>query len=467
MASTTFKRSVYRILSDLVKTDDVISVDEMDTLDEAVKALGLTDDDRKDSYSLSWADAAACVAAQKPRLKEKVIRMMDVCSLKDGECSREEALLISAMEMVNAGKGSILSLPLDNQPLLSSQILFVDPTPNPRKNDLDDGHEEILARIVEMAGFELVYIPRLAEEFKSFRNEAILKRLLSMINPTLNEHVLTEKVISLQNMDSRFFYQQVLNGKLGMGLEVRRPSWLTRLPGSIVSGRYYANYLCFQAEMDGLKGQLQGFVEELNRRQRAYSVVVNRNNGRSKGFPYGGFHRALLDVMAAERNGPWEVRVYVRAGGHPAPGPSGPGQKFSIEIAKGGISHPVLINGREAAFYLLLLCGSASPQHGVDFSKPKQVQAKYEEAYRLLSNRDDHIPDITLSSTFRPIKTKVLKALEACGITEDLHLFKPTVTEKHTYFIPIDAESVRIVDKDGAIPLADSAIFRACCDLAK
>ena len=74
MASTTFKRSVYRILSDLVKTDDVISVGEMDTLDEAVKALGLTDDDRKDSYSLSWADAAACVAAQKPRLKEKVIR---------------------------------------------------------------------------------------------------------------------------------------------------------------------------------------------------------------------------------------------------------------------------------------------------------------------------------------------------------------------------------------------------------
>ncbi len=462
MASMTFKSGIFRILADLVKTDSIISVDEIDMLEEAARSFGLTDDDRMNSYSLSLADAATSVAMQKPKLREKVIRMMDACSMKDGECSREEALLINAMETVNSGKGRILSIPMDDHPLLSSQILYVDATPNPGKNDLDRHYEE-LDRIVEMAGFELIYIPRLATEFKVLKSTETLKRLLSILNPALNDRVLAEKAISLQSMDSRYFYLQVLNGKLRMGLDIQHPSWLVRLPDSIVSGRYYANYLCYLVDMDNIRGQLQGFIGDVNRRQHSYAVVVNRHNDRSKGFPYGGFQKALLDVMASGRDEPWEVRVYVRAGGHPAPDLSGPGRKFSVEISKDGVSYPVLINGREAAFYLLLLCGSACPQHGVDFLRHRQVQAQFTEAYRMVSNRDDHIPDITLSSTFRPIKAKVIKALETCGIAGDLHLFKPTMARKNTYYVPISSDNVRVIDKEGSVPLADSAIFCAIC----
>ena len=252
-----------------------------------------------------------------------------------------------------------------------------------------------------------------------------------------------------------------------MGLTITHPSWLIRLPNSVVSGKGYANYLCYDVDMDDIKGQLQSFVNGLNRRQHPYTVLVNLHTDRAQDFLYGGFHKALLDVMAADKVEPWEVKVYVRAGLNPVIDKSEPGKKFSVEICKGSTAYQVLINGREAAFYLLLLCGSASSQRGIDFEydreRSKIVQAQFIEAYHLVSNRDEHFPDITLSSTFRPIKTKVMKGLEECGIKGELHLFKPTKTGKNTYYIPVNPDNVKIISQEGSTPLLDSTIYQAFC----
>lgn len=261
-----------------------------------------------------------------------------------------------------------------------------------------------------------------------------------------------------------FFLLQVLNGRLHMGITIQRPLWLIRLPNSVVKEKGYANYLCYDVEIDNIKEQLRSFLETLDRRQHPYSILINRHINRSNDFLYGGFHKALLDVMASRNAEDWEVRVYVRAGINPVVDKSVPGKKFSIEICKGCSTYPVLINGREAAFYLLLLCGSASSQRGIDFEydreRSKMVQAQFVEAYHLVSNRDEHFPDITLSSTFRPIKTNVMKGLKECGIKGELHLFKPTKTGKNTYYIPVNPDNVRIISREGSTPLLDSAIYQ-------
>lgn len=469
MATIELKKSVCRILTDLIKADNVISVGEMTILENAAKAYGLTRENHIESYAITLADAAAYVAKQEPNVRERVVKMMVDCALKDGECCREEALLISSIEVENEGVGRVISIPLNNRPILSSQILFVDSTFNPRKNELDKNFEEI-SRIVEMAGFELIYIPKVARDFKEMKKSEDLKHLLTIVNPTLSESALVSKVMSLQDMDSRYFYLQVLNGRLQMGLHISRPSWLIRLPNSVVSGKGYANYLCYDVDMDDIKGQLQSFVNGLNRRQHPYTVLVNLHTDRTQDFLYGGFHKALLDVMAADKVEPWEVRVYVRAGSNPVPDESEPGKKFTVEICKGKTSYPVLINGREAAFYLLLLCGSAAADsRGIDFEyepeRNKMIQAQYVEAYHMVSNRDEKFPDITVSSTFRPIKTRVMKSLEECGVKGELHLFKPAKTGRNTYYIPIDPSHVKIISQEGATPLTDSAIYHAYCFL--
>jgi len=83
----------------------------------------------------------------------------------------------------------------------------------------------------------------------------------------------------------------------------------------------------------------------------------------------------------------------------------------------------------------------------------------------MVSNRDEKFPDITVSSTFRPIKTRVMKSLEECGVKGELHLFKPAKTGRNTYYIPIDPSHVKIISQEGATPLTDSAIYHAYCFL--
>ena len=462
MATSELKRCVYRILSDLTKSDNVISVGEMDTLDRICETMKIDSIHKNESYSLTLADAVSYVARQGRSVGIKVVKLMEECALKDGECCRAEALLISSVEIVNASKGQILSIPFNNRPILSTQIVFVDNSPTPRRNELDKNYEE-LSRIAEMAGFELIYIPHVAKEFKEFKRKKDLERLLSIVNPTLTESAIANKVMSLREMDNRYFYLRVLNERLQMGLSLSCPVWIIRLPNSVVNGTGYANFLLYNVEMGDIKKQIIEWVEGLNNRQNPYSIVVNRHSDRSKDFLYGGFHKALLDVMAADRIENWEIKVYIRAGSSPVIDKSDQGEKYSIAISKGKKKYPVLINGREAAFYILLLCGSAGAERGVNFEYDRRrsvlIQKMYIEAYHMVSNRESHFPDITLSSTFRPIKTKVMKALEACGVKEEIHLFRPTKKGEATYYIPLAADNIKVVGVEGEIPLLNSTIF--------
>lgn len=464
MATNELKRCVYRILGDLTKSDNVISIEEMDTLDGICKTMKISTVHKIESGTISLAFAISYVAKQGGMVGSKVVKLMEKCALKDGECCRAEALLISALEIVNASKGQIVSIPFNNRPILSSQIVYLENSNEftSKKNELDKNYDE-LSRIAEIAGFELIYVPHLAKEFKDYKSKKDLERLLSIVNPTLTPTAISNKVMSLQEMDNQYFYLKVLNEKLQMGLSLSCPVWLIRLPDSVVNGIGYANFLCYNIEVKDIKNQFIKWLDGLNKRQSPYSILVNRHFNRSKDFLYSGFHKALLDVIAEDSIENWEIKVYVRAGSSPVIDKSEQGKKFSIALSKGNKKYPVLINGREAAFYILLLCGSAGVESGINFEYNRdrfvKIQRMYIEAYHMVSNRESHFPDITVSSTFRPIKTRVIKALEMCGVKEELHLFKPIKKGEATYYVPLTANNVKIVGTEGEIPLLNSTIY--------
>ena len=469
MATNEFKRSLYRILTDLAKYDSVISSEELDIIDSMEKDYNITQTDKTESYSTTLAEAVDYIARQGASTHRKTLKILENCALTDGECSREEALLLSAVEIACEGKGGVLSLPLNNRPILSSQLLYVDSTYNPRKNELDKDFERI-SNIAELAGFELIYIPHLAQQFKTRKESEYLKKLLYIINPTLDENSIANKVKSLQDMDSRYFYKQVLNGKLQMNLKTDRPAWLIRLQDNNVNGIGHANFLYYYIDQSDISGQLKAYVDGINSRLRSYSIVVNRHRESTNEFSYDGFHKALLDVMATERVDQWEIKVYVRAGENCIVDRSGDSKRFAVELCKGNCSYPVYITGREAALYLLLLCASAGPEKVANFefekARSKKLQAQYQEAYQIFSNRDAdfHTPDITLPTTFRPIKSKIMSQLKESGVEGDLHLFKPTKKDVNSFYIPLPSENVKIVSSEGLTPLRDSSVFKRICD---
>ena len=85
MTTNELKRCVYRILGDLTKSDNVISVDEMDTLDSICDTMKITPLHKNESYSLTLADAVNYVAKQDRTVGARIVKLMEECALKDGE----------------------------------------------------------------------------------------------------------------------------------------------------------------------------------------------------------------------------------------------------------------------------------------------------------------------------------------------------------------------------------------------
>ena len=65
MANQILRKSVYRIISDLVRSDGAISKDELDLMESIEESYGITLEDKHGGYTMTLADAAEHVAGQK------------------------------------------------------------------------------------------------------------------------------------------------------------------------------------------------------------------------------------------------------------------------------------------------------------------------------------------------------------------------------------------------------------------
>ena len=71
MAKADIRKSIFRVLSDLIKSDNIITIDEIDCLDEVCKKFGITEQDREESYKISLSSAVATLSKQNNRVKKK------------------------------------------------------------------------------------------------------------------------------------------------------------------------------------------------------------------------------------------------------------------------------------------------------------------------------------------------------------------------------------------------------------
>lgn len=477
MAKTELKQSIFRVLSDLIKSDNVITIDELDELDSACGSFGICPGDKEEGFRMTLSAAMGVIASQGERMKRKVLKAMEDISLRDGECCRAESLLISAMEYLCEDPSSrVLSMEFRNRPLTTHQLLYIENRKTiPARVELDTHFVE-LSQIVKMGGLDLIYIPRVAQHFREYaglqhgRKQDDLKRVLRLISPQSDDEDLENTITAIQGMSSKNFYNIVLNGKLDMNLDIEDPSWVLRLPDSVVSGVGYANFLCLKAK-DGIRAQLQALVDRLNSRQNAYSIVINDGRGNERNFLYNGFYKALLDVMSVKKIEKWDLHIRLYGDGREpfeyTDVRTGKRKKCIMTIRQGEDEFPVPLSGREVAYYLLVLCGSASPEGGVDFhdgARLGSIQEKYSYIYQRVSKREGvNIPDVTIPEARRPMKSYVCKAINESEIARHSALqgiYLPEELPNGFTHVDVDPERVIIDAVNESKPLRSSLFYK-------
>lgn len=492
MSKAIVRQSIYRILSDLVKSDNVITVDELNALQEACEKRSISQPDKEEGFRMTLGKALAVISTQSQRTRGALLKSMESIALKDGECCRQEALLIVAAEYVCRCAGTestgarVVSMEFRNRPLLTTQLLYVESRETiSSRATLDTAFDEV-SQIVKMGGMDLIYIPRIAQRFREYETKKEngiisdtqrhedLKNMLRLVSPTSNDADLENTITAIQGMNSRYFYNIVLNGKLEMGLDIEKPCWILRLPDSVVEGRGYANFFLMDVEKD-IRTQLYRFVDRINRNQNAYAITVNDGRGKEGSFSYNGFYKALLDVMSVRKVDKWDLHVRLYGEGVPAfeyeDSATGKRKKCAATIKRGFDEYPLPMTGRDLAFYLLLLCASASADGGVDFGKKEKmwrIEGQYAAIYARVSRREKDRPTVFESKYRIPMRSRVTKLINESEVAKNSSLqllyLPEELNKKGSGFLRVGLEPERVVihSVNGTATLTNSNLYRTC-----
>lgn len=465
------KAAIVRVLSDLVKSDNVISTQELESLERYYERFGIRDMDLVAGYGMTLQDAFETLARSSASLQREVDAAMsdsnDGIAMSDNECCREEAMLIVALRYAMKDKGvRVYSMPFRNRPILDSQILFLE---NPASRELRMGGDVLggdgrylqqvhqVGNIVEAAGFELVYVPEIKARLNAWNSadgkDGNLEKVFRLIAPTLPKSQLSMMIEAVKGMTTKLFYEEMLCSPdgLDMPLDITEPSWLLRLCNSTLNGIGYANFLCIPLRYDSdvtreersamIRAQVHDFVDEFNSLQGSYSITVNRHRKMGEDFQYGGFYKILFDTLLSRKRSPWTLTLHKGAFSRSYTN----GKKCQMSVTEEGRVTAIPVVGMDVAFYALVLC--MKEHGGLNTRNASLMQKAFELIYREFSDREG-CPDIASNAAnLRQVKHRILKGLTA--LPESMSGRLVMEGERGVLTIPVDISSVKVRDRIG------------------
>lgn len=463
------RQSVFRVLTDLVKSDDLITAAELDGIDKYARHFGLSSADRASSYNITLSEAFQCIAIQDNKTKNEIRDAMSDIAIRDNECCRSEAILLTLMDYICDGAElQVISAPARNRSLLNRQLVYLENKETLRGCDELDNDFDELSNLARIAGLELIYIPHIAKHFKNHSNQEDLRRLMCLISPQSDPKGIDNTLDAIKGMSSKFFYDNVIRGKLELNFSISSPSWLFRIPDSNIAGIPYINLFCLSVGKN-IKAQLMQLINRLNSRQGSYSVKVNDGWGRESSFMYSGFYKALFDLMSVRKIDKWDILIRLYGDGTEPfryVDENGRIKKCVMTIKRGIEEYPLPLTARDAAFYLLLCCASAaSEDSGIDFyddSLKEITQRRYAQLFRALSRRSEE--PLVWDPVFRvPMRSRIRSAINASPIANQSSLqaiYEPEEIRRGVLRVGVEPERILIDGLNGPIPLKESSLYR-------
>lgn len=483
MENIKLKSAISRIMSDLVKLDSIITASELQFLDDVYARYGVTTQDRKMGFYMPLEEAVAIISSQSERFMKEFFSLMTEGANADGACSRPEALLLMAVSCAcglnGNGKGRVCSYESKGISLHRDQLIYVSREDrNERSLLADDEVYDDINNIARLAGFELVYVPRIARHFETYQKTDILRKVLTLVRPTLDRSE-DELIRQLRTMTPYKFSAGILERRMKLSLNLETACWLIRLGGSQVGGTEYANFLLLEIDYNHMKRQLKGFMSEFLKLQPEHMVSVSTVEEDADNFRYGGFIKSILDMISLGTEERWDVVVRLRGCKSFLDG-DGKEQRASVSIRRGEEEWPLIGPDRDAAFYALVLCYTAEDPNGVELSRDLSAKGKeqrrYEEIYGQMSVRQmSDCPNISFSDMRRPIisrvnlainpvqkNAKTSKLLSGTQYLTERELYEIAKSQKK-YFVVLNPSNVIVISKDGRRvverPLKESALY--------
>lgn len=407
------RASIMRIVSDMIKADAIIDMQEIEFLNGIRQKYNIKRDDEIIAETLTLAEAFQVLKETQESFKQDIWGDFRGMVFSDNTCSREEAMYLLAIVACLSDKLSerseVYSVEVsENVKLDNSQVLYIEGEYYKETNHEIANHYREIINELRLIGFNFVYIPKIGEHYRSLSPDD-LHTLISFLYPSVTEIQMEHVARQLTTLSTSDFCKTEIVGRMKMeGLAHSLPSMMFRIGLSSIKGKNYDNFLVLTIDEDTLvvvRRIVDTFVSMFKPR------ILNPTYEEKQRFVYHGFYKQIIDSFVYKKG----IRSSV-----------------VVDLVHGDILLPEAdtkiagLHRREKALYALFLLESSSG--GINFNKPSgaksldkynhrmaAIQQKYEIIYENFGGERSKAPQIELSENRLPMISRIKRQFRQLG----------------------------------------------------
>lgn len=407
------RASIMRIVSDMVKADAIIDLQEIEFLNSIRQKYNVRREDEVLADSLTLADAFEILKGVPDSLRQDLWGDFRGMAISDNACSREEALYLLCIVACLSDKISedarVYSVELpENIQLDTSQVLYVEGDYYKEANREIVIHYREIINELRLIGFNFVYLPKVGEHYRSLSLED-LHTIISFLYPSVSDIQMEHVAKQLTTLSTSDFCKTEIVGRMKLNeLAHSLPSMMFRIGKSSINEKNYENFLILSYDGDvllAIRRIVDAFVSMFKPR------ILNPIYEEKQRFVYHGFYKQIFDSFIYKKG----IRSSV-----------------VVDIVHGEILLPEAdckisgLHRREKALYALFLLESSSG--GINFNKPsgsksldrynhrmKAVQRKYEILYENFGGERAKAPQIELPENRLPMISLIKRQFRQLG----------------------------------------------------
>lgn len=311
------KSSLARIISDMIKADNIIEEREIREMKFLMEKYGITNRHMAEAREMRFSDAVNELRNLDAHDRHDIFDRIYRLAMSDNTCVQKEALLLIALKYClvdvhehalkkDDGKlvrPKLLSCPSGESTINEPYIVYIESVYEESPNMQIMDSFKLMVTSSKLHGFNFIYIPELVKEFQNMSERYVLD-VIRYMAPSLKDDFIKNVYDRLSCMTTKEFFRNVLYERLNVKMDYDIvPSLLINIGTSVVPYcvadgpvQYYTEFLCIPLYKEPLNivEDVLNFYRKMVSFQQ--SVIVGDNQGN---FRYFGFYKALFDFLIA------------------------------------------------------------------------------------------------------------------------------------------------------------------------
>lgn len=382
-----------RVISELIRIDDVIDAEEIAMLTELERQYGFNRSYKREAMRLTLADAIEQLSSLDLQARTQIMQAFEALAGADRICVTREAIMLLALRYCLEGKQDlqchVIECPASMAaPDQAPYVMYVESDYDDVRHAQMNAKMELIQLMLQKYGLRLFYVEQIVSKLSEMDKEMMLMTL-GYLAPELDDMQVMQMYDRMLSTSTEVFTTRVMARDLQVSaLRNIKPSLLISMGSTFLS-------ITLQ---DTIENHIKSFLNDFGQLVSPQSISANiRLEAGEDKLRYFGYYKAFFDfILKAE---PKESRLVVWP------------LKSEFEFPE--VKRTLRLNQQEASLYTLILeytykhDGKGLPLCYTPAQK--QIEALYRTIYCCKKCVDEK--DVIYPENLAPIRAKIEKKM--------------------------------------------------------